>query len=141
VKEDGVRALVERYIESVWNRGDATALESLTVPSFEYRLGGQPVRDRAAMAEFVKAVRGAFPDWRVTTVDFMADEHGAAVRWEGEVTHAGPFRGIAATGRRIEVSGINLYRVSGGRIVAEWEQMDTVGMLVQMGVVPGSGPR
>lgn len=139
MKSDEVRALVERYIESVWNRGDAAALASLTTPSFEYSLGGQPARDRAAMAEFIGAVHAAFPDWRVTIVDLIADDGGAAVRWEGDVTHAGPFQGIQATGRRIRVSGINLYRVARGRIEAEWEQMDTVGMLMQMGVLPGSG--
>jgi steroid delta-isomerase-like uncharacterized protein len=134
-----VRDLVERYVDALWNRGDAAALESLTAPGFAYRLGGQPARDRTAMAEFIAMVHRAFPDWRVAVVDVITDEEGAAVRWEGEVTHAGPFQGIPATGRRLKVSGINLYRVAGGRIEAEWEQMDTIGMLVQMGAVPGAG--
>ncbi len=38
---------------------------------------------------------------------------------------------------RTQVSGINRYRVEDGRIVAEWEQMDSIGMLQQMGVVGG----
>ena len=131
-----VKDLVERYIDAVWNRGDADALEALTEPGYLYRLGGQPARDRSAMAEFIAMVHRAFPDWRVAIVDVIADEEGAAVRWEGEVTHGGPFQGIAATGRRVKVSGISLYRVSKGRIEAEWEQMDTIGMLAQMGVLP-----
>ena len=57
--------------------------------------------------------------------------------WAGTVTHEGDFRGIPATGRRIQVSGINMYRVEDGRIGAEWEQMDSIGMLQQMGVVGG----
>lgn len=126
--------LVLEYIESVWNQGDEHALESLTAPGFTYYLGGQPGRDRTEMAAFLDQIRRAFPDWRVTATAVVAAGDQVAVRWTGTVTHGGEFRGIPATGNRIDVSGINMYRVEDGRIVAEWEQMDSVGMLRQMGV-------
>jgi steroid delta-isomerase-like uncharacterized protein len=79
----------------------------------------------------------AFPDWRVEVAAIIAEGNEVAVRWAGTVTHEGDFRGIPATGRRIQVSGIDMYRVEDGRIGAEWEQMDSIGMLQQMGVVGG----
>ncbi len=133
---DQVKQLVRRYIDEVWNRGDVAALEDLTTVGFEYRLGGQPARGRAAMAQFLAETRAAFPDWHVEIADLVVEGNLAAVRWHGQVTHAGPFRGIPATGRCIAVSGINLYHVSEGRIAAEWEQTDSLGMLQQMGVGP-----
>ncbi len=131
-----VKDLVRRYIDGVWNQGDPAALAALTTESFAYRLGGQPPLDRAAMQAFVGMTRAAFPDWRVEIAEMIAEPHAVAVRWEGEVTHAGPFRGIPPTGRRIAVSGINVYRIRDGRIDTEWEQTDSLGMLRQLGVLP-----
>lgn len=125
--------LVERYLDRVWNQADVDALEALTTDDFAYRLGGQPARDLAAMAEFLRAMRVAFPDWRIEVRDIVADDGRVAVRWSGSATHEGPFHGIEPTGRRIEVSGINFYAIEDGQISAEWEQMDSLGMLQQLG--------
>jgi len=132
-----VAELVLEYIESVWNGADMKALEELTSTGFTYRLGGQPGRDRSDLGAFVQLIHGAFPDWRVEVVAIIAEGNQVAVRWDGSVTHEGDFRGIPATGKRIRVSGINMYRIEDGKIAAEWEQMDSIGMLQQMGVVGG----
>jgi steroid delta-isomerase-like uncharacterized protein len=132
----GHRALISDYIDRVWNRGDQPALEDLTTASFRYHLGGQPPRDRGGMGEFLQAMRSAFPDWRVEVVEMVVDGDRVAVRWTGRVTHEGSFHGIPPTGRRIIVSGINMYRVENGKIAEEWEQTDSLGMLQQLGVLP-----
>lgn len=133
-REGSGTALVREYIEEVWNRGDAAALRRLTTPDFRYHLGGQPPRDRPGMEAFIAATRRAFPDWRVDVVSTVAEGDQVAVRWRGSVTHGGDFHGIPATGRTITVSGINVYRVHDGRVAEEWEQMDTLGMLRQLGL-------
>ncbi len=130
-----IMQLVRDYIEAVWNRGDVQALERLTTPGFQYVLGSQPPRDRTAMPEFLAKTREAFPDWRVEIVAMITGSDLVAVRWEGVVTHGGVFYGIPPTGRKVKVAGINLYRVAGGRIDAEWEQMDSLGMLSQLGAL------
>ena len=38
-------ALVQEYIEKVWNKCDFVALQNLTTPTFTYTIGGQPARD------------------------------------------------------------------------------------------------
>jgi steroid delta-isomerase-like uncharacterized protein len=131
--DGAVRDVVLEYIEAVWNQGDTEALEKLTAPGFAYHLGGQPGRDCAAMRDFLSLIRIAFPDWRVEVSAMVTEGHTAAVRWEGTVTHEGEFRGIPPTGKRIRVSGINMYELADGRIVREWEQMDSIGMLQQLG--------
>jgi predicted ester cyclase len=133
------KALVQDYLERVWNQADLAALDELTIPTFRYYLGGQPGRDHSAMRELVTMVHAAFPDWRIRIADLVAEDITVVVRWEGEVTHLGPFQGIPATGKRILVNGINIYKVqdhpAGGKVAAEWEQTHTIGMLEQMGVL------
>jgi predicted ester cyclase len=43
--------------------------------------------------------------------------------------------GIAPTGKQVTVSGLSLFRLSGGKIVEERANWDTLGMLAQLGVV------
>ena len=121
-------------IESVWNHGDLSRLGSLTAPGFTCQFGGQPPRDGDQMNEFLLATRLAFPDWHVQSEQVIAEGDLVAVRWSGEVTHKGAFHGIPPTNRRITVSGITIYRIESGKIAAECEQMDSVGMLRQLGV-------
>ncbi len=130
------KTLVRQYVESVWNRGDLAAFEELATPDFSYQLGGQPARDRAGMRQFIAMVRAAFPDWWVEIADIVAEGEMVAIRWQGQVTHEGNFYGIPPTGKRVTASGINIYRIAGGKIAAEWEQMDSLGLLQQLGVLP-----
>ena len=129
------RTLVSEFIERVWNRADLSALSELCGPSYTYQLGGQPPRDTAAMAQFLRAVHAAFPDWRVQVRTILAEGDSVAVEWYGEVTHKGTFHGIPATGNRISVSGINVYTITDGKIVREREEMDSLGMLQQLGAL------
>jgi steroid delta-isomerase-like uncharacterized protein len=131
---DDVKAVVVRYIEAVWNGLRPDALDDLTTPEFTYHLAGQQGRDRAAMREFLTTSQAAFPDWRVRPVQVVAEGDTVVVRWDGEATHQGPFHGLPPTGRRVRVSGINVYRVEAGKVAAEWEQTDSIGLLRQLGV-------
>jgi steroid delta-isomerase-like uncharacterized protein len=133
---DDPKNLISRYIEDVWNKADLEALESLTNSTFTYHLGGQPPRDISAMRQFLQAVHMAFPDWRVEIQDIIAEDHIVAVRWSGKATHKGAFHGIPPTGKQIFVCGINIYRTDNGKISKEWEQMDSLGMLQQLGILP-----
>ena len=126
--------LVLRYIEAVWNRGDLIALDELTAPEFTYRLGNQPSRDLAETRDFLATTRLAFPDWEVRPLQVISEGAQVVVRWQGEVTHLGPFHGLKATGRRITVCGINIYRVENGKVAEEFELMDSLGMMRQLGV-------
>jgi steroid delta-isomerase-like uncharacterized protein len=129
-------ALVRRYVEEVWNRGSAVSLDALTTPTFTYHLGGQPARDRQALASFIAATRQAFPDWRVEVDQALADAAMVAIRWHGRVTHGGMFHGLPPTGRVVTITGINIYAIAGSRIDAEWEQTDSLGLLQQLGALP-----
>ncbi len=130
------RSLVATYIDRVWNAGDLAALDELTTPNFRYTLAGQPSINLAGMTQFLKLVRDGFPDWHVEIVALLCEGSLVAARWQGHATHQGEFRGLAATGRRIAVCGMNFYEIADEKIAAEWEQMDSLGMLQQLGVMP-----
>jgi hypothetical protein len=61
----------------------------------------------------------------------MGDE--VAVRWTWRGTQQGPFLGIPPTGEAVVGSGIGLFRIANGRIVEDFVQEDTFGLLQQLG--------
>ncbi|MDY6916696.1 MAG: ester cyclase [Chloroflexota bacterium] len=48
----------------------------------------------------------------------------------------GEFMDVAPTGRQVTMSGNTIARIEGGRIVEEWTEMDTVGLMQQIGAMP-----
>jgi predicted ester cyclase len=44
--------------------------------------------------------------------------------------------GIAPTGKQVTLSGMMIDRIVNGKIVEEWEEWDSLGMMRQLGVVP-----
>ena len=89
-------------------------------------------RDLAVLERFFATFQAAFPDATVRVDEVVADGDRAAVATTIEGTHDGELLGIAPTGRRVSVCGIDLVRVAGGRIVEHRGLTDTVGLLRQL---------
>jgi predicted ester cyclase len=60
-----------------------------------------------------------------------------AVRWVGRGTHRGELMGIPPTGKSVTVTGITVVRANAsGETEEAWVNLDTLGMLQQLGVIP-----
>ena len=84
----------------------------------------------------IAAINEAFPDLRMAEVDSVKEGDKVAFRWLLSGTHEGEFMGVAATGRQVEVMGIDIVRVADGEIVEHWGEFDAMGLLRQIGVIP-----
>jgi predicted ester cyclase len=60
-------------------------------------------------------------------------------RWTLRGTHLGEFMGIPATSKAVTVTGIQVERISGGKITEHWRQSDDLGLMQQLGVIPAPG--
>ncbi len=60
-------------------------------------------------------------------------------RWTFHGSHEGEFAGIAPTGRRVTLAGINIDRIAGGKFVERWYQMDSLALIQRLGVIPAPG--
>ncbi len=78
----------------------------------------------------------AFPDLRMAEADSVKERDKVAFRWLLSGTHEEEFMGVAATGRRVEVMGMDIVRVADGEIVEHWGEFDAMGLLRQIGVIP-----
>ena len=60
------------------------------------------------------------------------------IRWSVQRTHQGEFLGIPPTGKRVTYGGIDIFRVAGGKLVEMWQEVDRLGLLQQLGVIPAA---
>ena len=77
-----------------------------------------------------------FPDFQITIQDQIAEGDRVVSRWNATGTHKGEFQGIALTGKKVNITATTIVRISNGKIVEGWPNMDSLGMMVQLGVVP-----
>jgi len=82
--------------------------------------GSGPVDGLAAYVEGVREVFTGFPDYHWDLQQVLVDGDTVVARLVGHGTHAGPFSGIAPTGRRLSTQELVVYRIAGGRIVNCW---------------------
>jgi len=91
---------------------------------------------REGYRTFFHALTTAFPDAHLQPLVNVVDEDKIAFAYTLTGTHRGDFNGIAPTGNRIEVTGLQIGRFEGGQIVERWGSSDELGILTQLGAAP-----
>jgi predicted ester cyclase len=121
------RALSNRVAQAI-SEGNLDALDELMVPELAEEF-------KRNVAE----IRRAFPDYAGTNVDQIAEGEKVANRFVFLGTHLGEFEGVAPTGKRVEFVGHSIDKVVDGRIVESWVEIDMLGVMEQLGVLPEPG--
>jgi steroid delta-isomerase-like uncharacterized protein len=129
------KALVRRFVEEFWNKGNTATADELMTPDAEIHMPTGETLDLEGLKGFNVAFRAAFPDWHSTFEELVAEGDRVAERWTGRGTHRGELWGIPPTGKRVEGPGSVFYRISGGKIVEFRGQFDMMGLTQQLGVI------
>lgn len=137
MSEKSSRELVQRFYEHLFRDVEA-ALESIADDYVDHN-SEQAGRGPEVLRMHVAGLLTTFPDFSLEIEDLIAEEDRVVTRVRGQGTHSGRWMNIEPTGSVVKVKGINIDRVSNGRIVEHWGEADTVGMLVQMGIDPFAG--
>jgi predicted ester cyclase len=97
------------------------------------------VRGADTLKQEIEYFRNAVPDLSYTVEDQVAEGDKVVSRYTATGTHRGEFFGVAPTGDRIEMSGIQIDHFDeDGKMVEEWPEYDLLGAMKQMGAVPES---
>ncbi len=125
------------------NAGDLAGFGDMLADTFlEHEEGGGFPPTKAGTLEFFRALRAAFPDWRMSVDDVIASGDKAVARVTVTGTHQGEFMGIAATGVRVQVGLIDIMRFDADGLVSEhWGVADMMSLMRQLGVAPAAEER
>jgi predicted SnoaL-like aldol condensation-catalyzing enzyme len=133
------KALDRRYIDEVLNGRNLDVIDEICAAAYISHMPGVPDTDRAGDKQLVASMHAGFPDLEFELGEQIAEGDCVLHTLTGRGTHRAEFMGIPATGKRVEVTGMNINRIADGKIAEAWGVVDVLGLLQQIGVVPTPG--
>jgi steroid delta-isomerase-like uncharacterized protein len=138
------KAVVRRVYDDGFSRGDLEACAEIVASDYvdhpPARFFDVPLTGPASLQGAVRVFREGFPDLTDTVDQLIGEGNNIVVRslWRG--THNGTFVDIPPTGKLVEITGINFFRLgTDGKIVERFGSFDALGMMQQMGLAPAPG--
>ena len=135
------KALVRQFVDEIFNRGNVGIADELMSSDFvehEELPPGVP-SGRDGVKQMTVMLRSAFPDFRATIEDMVAEGDKVVLRMTWTGTHKGEFMGVPPTGKSVSFGVIDVLRVAEGKFVEHWGQMDSMSLMQQLGAIPEPG--
>ena len=133
------KAVVRRFVEEIFVRGSVDAVDDLVADDFVAHTWPSTGDPRGDLKRAIERVAGGLADPAFTIDDLIAEDDRVAVRLTTSATHVGSFMGLPASGKRYTIEEIHVFRIRDGRAVEHWHQLDQLGLMRQLGALPGSG--
>jgi len=134
------KALIRRWFDEVWNKGLESTIDELLAPhAIGKGLGDTDVDVHGPpdFTPFLNNFRATLPDMRISVEDVIAEGDTVAARIVLVGTHTGGPLSDRVTNQKVRVAGIVLVRIANGQIVEGWNSYDQLGLLRQIGALPG----
>jgi steroid delta-isomerase-like uncharacterized protein len=129
------KELVRGYLQA-WAEGDIDRLEQmLAANSVTHDLVSGDRYDVGFEKNACRVWHASFSDVQVSIEQLIAEEDKVSVYWLLTSTHDREFMGIAATGKRVKVPGMEINRIVDGKIAEIWRLSDTMSLMEQLGAV------
>ena len=124
------KAIVRRFFEELLSTDNFAVADEILSPDFRFYFAGSPVAmDLESYMEFLAARRAAFPDRRFVVEDMIAEGDKVSARFTMRGTHA-------PSAREVSMTGIDMIRLAEGKMVEDRVEVDQLGMMQQLGVIP-----
>ena len=117
------------------NSGDAEAIKEIFSPDYIYHLMFGHDASLEQIIDWIKPQMAAFPDRTYSVEDILAKGDKVVSRYNYKGTHERDMEGLPpATGKKIEITGIEIWRVENGKIVESWDVHDSLSLYKQLGM-------
>jgi predicted ester cyclase len=141
-RSEGNEALAHRFHMDIFAEGNLDAADEILSPDFVWHGGSSPgedLRGSEPTKQVASSFIATFPDGRFTHEDTLVEGDKVLIRWTMTGTQEGEMQGIPPTGRRVTLTGFDLFRIEGGKIVEMWQEVDQLSLKQQLGEVPELG--
>jgi steroid delta-isomerase-like uncharacterized protein len=132
-------SVIRRLYEEFVNEGNEDAFYEIVAEDMkEHEEFPGLTPNREGVKEFFGLMRQAFPDLQFTVEDMLVDGEKVACRFRMKGTHRGEFMGAPPSNSRVEVEGIDIFRVANGQVKEHWGAMDSLNLMQQLEAIPSS---
>lgn len=123
---DENKGLVRRLFDEVYNQGRYDVADELIAEGYvSHNKLSIEVLGPGGIKHAARLQREAFPDLHSALDDVIAEGDRVVVRGRDTGTHSGePFMGIPPSGRRFEITWIDIFRIEEGRLAEAWLEID-----------------
>lgn len=119
------KAIIRQLYREVWTEACFDNVADLLAPQITYHVRGQSFEQvPESLMQIVQRWKEAFPDLAFEVQEVIAEGDRASARLVYRGTQRGEWKGIPATGRRVEVHEMLFFRFEEGRIAEVWEVVD-----------------
>ena len=133
---DAGKALYRKVMEALNAKDFETARSHIADDYTWHGPGGATLQGIAQWREMVEGYFTAFPDLELHIGNVAAEGDLVAAHWSATGTHLGALGDMAATGKKIDITGNHMFRVADGKLAEEWETFDEMAMMQQIGAIP-----
>jgi len=132
------KAIVRKMIEAI-NSQNLALWDELMAPDFVVHMHTQKIQGLESNKQFIKDEIKSFPDLNVNIEDIIAEGDKVWVRMKETATHAGEYRGLAPTGKKLSYMVVTIWHIVEGKIVEGWIVYDQMDFLKQLSVIDYKG--
>lgn len=126
------KAVVLEY-HKVWDTGELEKLDEILAPDFVcHYLTDIKWKGIAAAKTEIGNWKKLFPDWQEEIMDIIQEKDKVVTRYKATATHTRTYEGIDATGAKIEIYEVSIYRVHDGKIAEQWAFPDDPSIKTQI---------
>ena len=133
------KAIVRRYQEA-YNTNNLEALDAVVAPDIKTpaMLPGFPP-GLEGIKQLHRITVDAWPDLHTKIEDLIAEGDRVTARITMSATPQKEAFGVPPTGKSFKISGMYIVRIANGKIVEHWGVEDALGIMQQLGLMPGPG--
>jgi steroid delta-isomerase-like uncharacterized protein len=127
------KAIFRRYVEEVTNRGNLEIADEIFGRYIAHQSDGSTLeRGPEDVKRFTEEYRSAFPDWRVSIDEQIAEGDKVVNRVTLRGTHQRQFRDMSPTGKEVRINAVTIFRYSPeGKVVETWDYFDQLRLMRQ----------
>jgi steroid delta-isomerase-like uncharacterized protein len=131
------KALVRRFIDQIFVQGRPEAVDELLADHFVAHTWPSTGDGKGDLKRAIERVSMGLADSRFTIEDMIAEGDRVAVRVTARATQVGEFMGLPPSGKTYAIGEIHIFRIQDGKVTEHWHQFDQLGLLRQLGAMPG----
>jgi steroid delta-isomerase-like uncharacterized protein len=134
---DTNKDLVRRFVDEIFVKGNAGAVDDLLATDFTSHTFPSTGDGRADMKAAIERVHGALSEVAFSVDQLVAEGDLVAALLTASAKQTGELMGIPPSGKRYQIGELHLFRVRAGQLVEHWHYHDALGMMKQLGAMPG----
>jgi steroid delta-isomerase-like uncharacterized protein len=134
---DANKELVRRFVQEIFVDGNADAVDELVSEDFVPHTWPSTGDGRGDLKRAIERVSKGLSDAAFTIEDMIAEADRVAVRLTAGARQTGEFMGIPPSGKSYTIGEIHIFRIRDGKVSEHWHQFDSMGMMSQLGALPG----